>query len=166
MVLGGFPAGCGSSQSPQVKSPPSCKELPLEIFLEARSRLNPNDQGQSTPVEVRVFFLKDRQVFDQLDFETVWQRGEKAVGSDLVNSVYITVYPGKLKIYPIKVSTTVGYVAMVAVFRAPSGRSWQRVVDIREGMKKCDVPDLHTVVHAALYDNVITAPDRAPAGQD
>jgi type VI secretion system VasD/TssJ family lipoprotein len=156
LALAALVGGCGSSaqgSGPQVG--PTCKDSPIEIFLEARERLNPNEKDQPMPVEVRVFLLKQRWGFDQLDFETVWRHGEKVLAKDLVNSVYITIYPGKLKIYPMRAPVSVGYVAIVGIFRRPSGQSWKHVVTLGDPSRRCG-RDLHTMVHATLYDNSIT----------
>jgi len=165
MTLAALLAACGGTQSSGPKAVPSCKDHPIEIFLEAKPRLNPNAKGQPMPVEVRVFLLKQRQAFDQLDFEAVWRHGEKVLAKDLVNSVYITIYPGKLKIYPMRAPTAVRHVAMVAVFRQPTGRTWQHVANLGDPSRRCG-RDLHTMVHATLYDNVITGPDSVPGRQE
>lgn len=136
-----------------------CQPAPLEIFLQADSQLNLNEGGQSMPVEVRVMLLRDRETFDQLDFDTVWKDSQTALAKDLVSSASLTVFPGKLKIYPMKSALGVTFIALVGIYRRPQGRSWKYVVDVKEQNKRCATSDdLHTIVHASLRGNTITKP--------
>jgi type VI secretion system protein VasD len=160
---------CGSKQ-PQ----PTAKELleqmkpcdppPIEVFLQADPKLNPNPDGQAMPVEVRVLLLKQRQTLDQLDFETAWKKGAEALGKDLVDSASTMVFPGKEQIHPINSATGVAYVALVALFRQPRRQGWKHVVDIRTANRRCSGEDqeaLHTIVHARLHGTTITGPTHA-----
>ena len=139
-----------------------CKRAPIEIFLQASPYLNQNAKGQPMPVEVRVMLLKERQDFDGLEFETVWQRGAEALSADLVKSASLTVYPGKLKIYTMKSTPEVGYVALIGIFRKPpADGTWSYVADVREQNKRCANKDtLHTIVSAVLRDNHISKPEK------
>lgn len=152
--------GCSDKPKHTLKNPKDCKPVPVEIFLQAHTYLNQNKKGQSMPVEVRVMLLKRRDAFDKLDFETAWQHGEEAVADDLVRSASITVFPGKLKIYPMKSAPEARYVALVGIFRKPKGRDWAHVVDITEQNKRCESGEsLHTIVHALVRDYKITEPE-------
>jgi type VI secretion system VasD/TssJ family lipoprotein len=157
---------CGSSPKSLVQTPVRCKELPVEIFLEGRPQLNPNPKGQPMPVEIRIYLLKNRLTLDQLDFDTVWQSGEKTLAGDLVRSEYTTVYPGNMRIYSIMVPGATNFVALVAVFRSPTGKSWVHVADLRDKISSCEDGALHTIVHAVLFDNTITTVERAPAEKE
>jgi type VI secretion system protein VasD len=161
--------GCGSTPKPNAddlleqlqksKGGKDCARVPIEVFLQASPYLNQNEKGQPMPVEVKVLLLKDREIFDRLDFETVWQSGEEELSDDLVKAATLTVYPGKLKIYPMKPDQQVAYVALVAIFRKPEGRDWQYLFDVRDQTKKCaGKEDLHTIVHAVLKDYRISEP--------
>lgn len=137
-----------------------CERPPIEVFLQADAQLNPNPQGQSMPVEVRVLLLRDRARLDQLDFESAWQRADEALGTDLLSAASVTVYPGKLKIHPLKSSPEVAYVALIAVFREPHGNGWRHVVDVSQSNRRCAGDDaLHTIVHAQLKGSAIRSPD-------
>lgn len=155
-------AACSSaSGGPTVTTPPpGCEPPQLEIFLQADARVNLAETGQPMPVEVRALLLRDRAVFDSLDFETVWQRSEEVLARHLVSSSSLTVYPGKLKIHPLKSTPEVAYVALVAIFRKPEANGWKYVVDVRQSNRRCaSTDDLHTVVHASLRGNRIDRPE-------
>lgn len=162
--------GCSDKAKSNAQTGPSrsgrCKPPPVEIFMQAAEKLNLNATGQSMPVEVRVLLLKERELFDQLDFEAVWKDDGKALGKDLVKSASLTVFPGKLKIFPMKSTPAVAYVALVGIFRRPQGQRWKHVVDVRAQNQKCSTrEDLHTIVHAQLHGSSITRPRTTPASR-
>ena len=142
-----------------------CPAPPLEVVLQADEKLNPSEGGQSMPVEVRALLLRDRAKFDQLDFETVWRGAGEELGTDLVSSASITVFPSKIAIHTVKATTDLAFVALVAIFREPEGRNWAYVIDVRELNRRCADGDnsLHTVVQASLRGNTITQASEAVA---
>jgi type VI secretion system VasD/TssJ family lipoprotein len=161
-------AGCSDKQTRKNDRPGqqtrNCKLAPIEIFMQAGKQLNLNKEGQSMPVEVRVLLLRARERFDQLDFETLWKGASEPLGKDLVKSASLTVFPGKLKIFPMKSSRRVAYVALVGIFRRPEGQRWKYVVDVRSRNRRCGSgEDLHTIIHAVLGGNAITRPKNRPA---
>lgn len=143
----------------------TCPAPPLEVVLQGDAQLNPSEGGRSMPVEVRMLLLRDRAKFDQLDFETVWQSASEELGTDLLSSASITVFPSKIAIHTLKTTTDAAFIALVAIFRKPEGRGWGYVVDVREQNRRCAGGDeaLHTVVQAHLRGNTITRPSEAIA---
>ncbi len=160
LVIGfGLLAGCSDKTQKTTLPVMPCKPAPVEIFLQAGEKMNLNQQGQSTPVEVRVLQLRERELFDQLDFESIWKEDSAELGKDLVKSTSLTVFPGKLKIYPMKLEKEVAYIALVGIFQKPVGRRWQYVVDVSTLGQRCGgADDLHTIIHAMLTGNRITKP--------
>lgn len=156
-------AGCsgGSTRSPDpVRGAQGCPPAPLEIFLEAAEQLNASEDGRPSAVEVRVLLLRERELLDGLDFETVWKSGAEALAKDLVASASLTVFPGKTKIHPMKSAPDVGYVALVGIFRQPGADGWKHIIDVREQNRRCATQDeLHTVVHALVRENRISNPE-------
>lgn len=155
-------SACASSPKTDANSPQTgpCPAPPIEIFLQADTLLNTNEQAQSMPVEVRIFLLRSRERFEQLDFEEVWKSAEDELGKDVVSTASVTVFPGKLKIHTLKATNDVAFVALVGVFREPEDRSWQYIVDVREKNRRCVSANadeaLHTIVQAELKGNTIS----------
>ena len=146
--------------APPPRDPTSCKPAPIEVFLQADAILNRNELGQSQPVEVRVLLLRERERLEQADFETVWKDAASLLGKDLVTEASLTVFPGKLKIYPMKSAPGVSYVALVGLFRRPEGHGWRHVVDVRQTNQRCAAnEELHSIVHALLRENRIVQPN-------
>ncbi len=160
-------AGCSSKNKneeneallKQLAQKSQCEPPPIEFFFQPRQELNKNREGQSMPVEVRIYFLKDRVAFEQLDFETLWKEGERALEKDLLKSVSLTVIPGEHNIYPMKSEAAAQYIALVAIFRRPEARRWAYLVDVRDANSRCaGKNELHTLIPVALYKNWIGKP--------
>jgi type VI secretion system VasD/TssJ family lipoprotein len=59
---------------------------PLEfcsIQLKAMPDLNPNDRGEPTPVDVRIYALKTPNAFTQASFEELWVKEDEALGASM-----------------------------------------------------------------------------------
>ena len=150
-----FATSCSSKARPQ-----NCKPPPIELFLQGEKDLNPNAKGQAMPVEVRVLLLRSREIFDTLDFETLWRRADDVLQNDLIKATSLTAFPGQLKIYPVKNTKDVAHIALVGIFRQPQGNEWKLVTDVRRQNAGCATAEsLHTVVHAQLLDNRIIEAD-------
>jgi type VI secretion system protein VasD len=150
-------AGCASlTGQPEEK----CTELAIELLVHGGSMLNVNVEGQSMPVEVRAYFLKERDAIEQLDFDSVWQRAEDSLGPSLLGSTAFTVFPGEEKITTLAVPTATSYLAVVGLFRQIEGEQWRKVVDVRTIGERCKPGDLHVPVRASLEDNRVIAQER------
>lgn len=56
--------------------------------------LNLNETGESTPVDVRIYWLKDDRKFMSVPFDQLWTSEKDALGNDLVgDATLITVFP-------------------------------------------------------------------------
>ena len=150
-------AGCAGMTG---QAEEKCTEIPLELLVQGGNMLNVNVEGQSMPVEVRAYFLKERDALEQLDFDSLWQRAEDALGPALLASTAFTVFPGEEKITTLAVPPATSYVAFVGLFRQIEGDQWRKVVDVRSIAERCKPGDLHVPVRASLEDNRVIAQER------
>jgi type VI secretion system protein VasD len=73
LLIAGLLAGCASG--PEAYT----------IRVKGEPSLNPNSQGLSTPVNVRIYQLTDRSSFDAADFDSLWEEGEVLLAEKLVD---------------------------------------------------------------------------------
>ena len=130
-----------------------CRTFPVSVFLNAHKDMNRNREGQAMPVEVKAYLLKGRQLFEELDFDTLRRDGDKALAEDLVTSLSFVVFPAKMKIQPIKAPADTAFVALVGLFRKHDGQLWKLVFDVRGLSGRCKKGQLHTPLKANLYRN-------------
>lgn len=129
-------SGCGLTQSVS----DGTKSVATAIFyktvktvhldLEARAALNPDDDGMPLATEVRVYQLKDRQVFDKADYAALQSDADTVLGADLVAEKDVWVRPGNTVSLDMPMDEKAQYVALVAQFRSPDARKndWRLVL--------------------------------------
>ncbi len=136
-----------------------CKTFPIEVIVQAEKKLNPNSRGQAMPVQVRGYLLKEWKRFKSADFDSLLADDGKAIAGEAVAKFSLTLFPGKMKIRPIKCPAGVKYIALVGMFRQPKGTSWRAVFDLKKAANRCGKGVLHTPVHAVLRQNTIKRAD-------
>jgi type VI secretion system VasD/TssJ family lipoprotein len=67
---------------------------PSKVYLQGVKPLNENDRKESTPVDVRLYQLKDDSKFNQATIEKLWTDDKTVLGDDLVAVKVVTVFPG------------------------------------------------------------------------
>ena len=145
--------GCALFRSAEVLTP--CETVPIEVVLKGSAVQNPNPEGQSMAVEVRVLALGKRETFDRLDPDAA-QDAEKALGPDLLGGSRVTVFPDDEQIVPLSVPPTARYVALIGLFRR-AGEGWSRVIDIQNIPTRCKPGGLAGLVRAQVIDNRLQA---------
>jgi len=69
---------------------------PSLLNVRAVAPVNLNEQGESLPVRLRIYELKDRSKFLAASFNDLWLDDRKALGADrLADPRYLVVQPGK-----------------------------------------------------------------------
>lgn len=67
--------------------------------------LNLNDAGESTPVDVRIYQLKDDGAFKRATFEKLWTEDEKVLGEDRLASPRVeSIVPGNATDQPKRIA--------------------------------------------------------------
>lgn len=52
------------------------------VTLKPGEKMNPNSAGQSAPVSIKIFQLKDDAKFNKADFEELWNKADEVLGDD------------------------------------------------------------------------------------
>ena len=104
---------------------PSCK-VPddAQLELESSDRVNPDEQGRSLPTQIVVY-----QVTDLTKLEAATLRAlndpKAALGSTLVSTEDLTIYPGQVMVHRFKRDSKAEYLVVAAIFRTPQGEAWR-----------------------------------------
>lgn len=67
---------------------------PSRIYVKGVKPMNENDRKESTPVDVRVYQLKDDSRFNQAAIDKLWTDDKTVLADDLVAMKVVTVFPG------------------------------------------------------------------------
>jgi type VI secretion system VasD/TssJ family lipoprotein len=111
----------------------SCCSHPVRLSAEAVAPLNENDQKQSTPVDFRVYQLKDDFRFRQATLDQLWTQDRQTLDEDLVAVRQVTVYPdsGAARSMVIQLGVlphSVRFIGVVANFRKASEQGTPKVL--------------------------------------
>ena len=117
--------GCKTSQTqqPQPQGPP--KKFEITLRVRPKADLNPNDRGEPTPVQLRVYQLKDRPRFTEAAFEDLWVKDKEVLADSLLSGPKeLSFEPGPSEegaplAYDIKLEPDTKFIGLMALFSAP-----------------------------------------------
>ncbi|MFT0213807.1 type VI secretion system lipoprotein TssJ [Pseudomonas sp. F1_0610] len=106
----------------------------LHLDINARDSLNNNASGSALSTVVRIYQLKDRQAFDNLDYDTLAKNDNHAVKADLVSQKDFRVRPSEALAVDMPIDKKVKFIAIAALFLNPDLEkdSWRIVIPRRE----------------------------------
>ncbi|TKC78931.1 type VI secretion system lipoprotein TssJ [Trinickia terrae] len=102
----------------------------LDVDLNARASLNPDEAQRPTSVVVRVYQLKDRKTFDSASYDDLLKNDRVLLAQDLLDMKGVRVTPGGAVSVTQPIQADARYVAVVAFFRDPvQDKPWRRVIE-------------------------------------
>jgi len=93
---------------------------------------NPDHQGRASPVEVKIYQLKDIKSFQEADFFSLNDDGPKVLGSDLISVEGRELRPGVTYDYSAKVHPDTIYLGVLAAFRNIEKAQWRVTTKLPE----------------------------------
>lgn len=97
------------------------------VTLKAGEPLNPDDSGQSFPTIVRVYLLKSGNTLETTGSDEVLRHDRDVMGADLLEAQEVTVRPGTTEKLTFKRQDSAKQLAVVGLFRAPTGNTWRAI---------------------------------------
>ena len=101
-----------------------------------QQRLNTCGKRNPQPVVVRVYKLRGDASFKKASNESFWTNDAKAIGSDLVDKLEVTLRPGDARELSFKLEDEIAFVGVAADFCQPDADRWRIVYDVRGGKKE------------------------------
>ena len=129
--------GCGQTVV-LPKEPDRCKLQLVDMTIMASARLNPADTGDARPVQLRVYQLTTDVHLNNADFEKIWKADKATLGDELVKVEEMSVFPDSRVDIRFERDEKALFVAAVALFRTPRGRSWYTVMELPPAPGKGD----------------------------
>jgi len=120
------------------KEPERCKLQLVDMTILASERLNEAENGDSRPVQLRIYQLATDVHLNNADFHQVWKEDKAALGEDLVKVEELPVYPRSRTDIHFERDERALYIAAVALFRNPRGRTWYTVFELPPAPGKGD----------------------------
>jgi type VI secretion system protein VasD len=120
-VLG---VACSTSQAPPAAQPQGCTLQVTGITVISSPKINPDDDGSPRPVQLRIYQLKTDTRLLNASFDQIWKDDKATLQDDLVKVDELPVYPDTRTELKFERDPSALFVAAVALFRNPKGRSW------------------------------------------
>lgn len=136
MIFSTALAGCGLTQSVKDGAVSVTRSIfykqvkTLHLDIRAREGVNNNAQGASLATVVRIYQLKDRKVFDDTDYPSLFAEDSQAIQGDWLAEKDIRLRPGESVAVDMPLEAATQYVAIAGMFMAPdlAGNSWRLVL--------------------------------------
>lgn len=129
-TLGAIGACACGGAAPAAKAPEKCPTQNITVSLLASPSINRTTEGETRPVLIRLYQLKDDRHLYNASFEQLWKDDKATLGADLVAAQEITMYPSTRTDVKFDRAPTVNHVASVALFSNPTGRAWVASIDL------------------------------------
>lgn len=100
----------------------------MNLLIESRSALNENEQGQSLPVLIRVYQLKDAKVFENAAYAQLIDNDRALLRADLLGSLEATLAPDATVRLSAPMASDAQVVGVAGFFRGHRGDEWQLVI--------------------------------------
>lgn len=136
-------SGCGMWQSVKDTTVDTTRAVfiakvkQMNLVIESRSALNENEQGQSLPVVVRVYQLKDAKVFEKASYAQLLDDDRALLKADLLGSMETTLGSDAAVKLSAPMADDAQVVGVAGFFRDQAGAEWQLVIP-KSQWKKTD----------------------------
>lgn len=119
LVCMGELAACASG-TPEAKQP-----IRLEVNVNARATVNPDDEGRAAPIVVRIYQLKSEATFNTADFFTLQERDKALLGDELVMREQLELRPGEQLTIRRIVNPSTTVIGVLAAYRNLPASVWR-----------------------------------------
>ena len=103
-----------------------------DVTIDAAEQANPDDSGRPSPVAVKVYELKRRDTFDNLDFDAAFDNADVVLSDELLSSAEFMLQPGESVTHRVELDDDGAYIGVVAAYRQIDDARW-RLVNPVEG---------------------------------
>ncbi len=105
----------------------------IDANLTASEDMNPDYDGEASPLVVRMYELKSVTAFNNADFFALYDSDEAELGGDLKAKEEIELQPGDKIEFERELQPETRYIGFIAGYRDIENASWRAVAEIPEG---------------------------------
>ncbi|MBX8613720.1 type VI secretion system lipoprotein TssJ [Pseudomonas cichorii] len=109
---------------------PYSTQTRLSLQMTANDGLNPDINGRSSPVVLRLMELKHPVAFENMDFFSLYGRARESLSQDLVTSEELELLPGQRIFLKLKTGKDSQYVGVLAAYRNLPEVRWRHVIPL------------------------------------
>lgn len=117
-------SSCGGPTIVPISSAKKCELQVVSLTVVASPSINPTIDGETRPVQLRIYQLKDDVRLQSATFDQVWKEDAATLGQDIVKRDDVFVYPNTRTDVKFDRDPSASFVVGAALFRNPKGKSW------------------------------------------
>ena len=115
----------------------------VDLALLAEADVNPNMEGEGTPLRFQILQLKDDSMLMAAAHHQLRDDLEGALGTNYLAHDDFTLLPGQWKFYePFEIDEETRYIGLIAFYGNPDQAEWKKVVKVVSHSQ-----DYHLLVH-------------------
>ncbi|WP_175689531.1 type VI secretion system lipoprotein TssJ [Burkholderia anthina] len=114
-------SACASGE-PKPKEP-----IRLEMTVDAKADVNPDDRGRAAPIVVRLYELKNEIAFEAADFFTLQTQDKTVLGDDVVKRDEMLLRPGEHQTIVRRPDPAATAIGVIAAYRDLPNAVWRTV---------------------------------------
>lgn len=124
-------SGCGAWQAAKDATVDATRAVfvakvkQMNLVIESRAALNQDAQGQSLPVVLRIYQLKDSKTFEKAGYAKLLSDDQTLLKTDLVDSMQTMLVPGATVKVSVPMKDDAQVVGIAGFFLDPGGAEWQ-----------------------------------------
>jgi type VI secretion system protein VasD len=105
----------------------------IEAEIRAAEDLNPDIEGNPSPLVVRLYELKSKTAFNNSGFFSLYDDDSAELGDDLKGREEMELRPGQAVIMERELEPGVRFVGVIAAYRDIENASWRAVFEVEAG---------------------------------
>ncbi|WP_249977518.1 type VI secretion system lipoprotein TssJ [Vreelandella olivaria] len=110
---------------------PEDRPTRVDLSMVAEPNVNPNVDGEGTPLRFQVLQLKDDSMLMAADLSQLQRDLEEALGTNYLTHDDFTLLPGQWKFYePFEIDEETRYIGIIAFYATPNEAEWKKVVRV------------------------------------
>jgi len=113
-------AGCASA-------PAQNEQMKLDLAVEAKSTVNPDDKGRASPVLVRVYELKTEGAFENADYFALEKNDKALLTQDLLVRDEFVLRPGESRDIERKLHPDTTVIGLLVGYRDLGKATWRSI---------------------------------------
>ncbi|MFJ3525613.1 type VI secretion system lipoprotein TssJ [Pseudomonas sp. NPDC090203] len=121
---------CSKNAGPPQPVDKTADTTAVALRFNAAAELNPGVTGESTPVRVRIYELKNAAGFLRTDYFALADRAQAALGPDLVDQDEVLLHPGQRTHIERALSPATRHVGLVVGYREIDQAQWRTVLTV------------------------------------
>ena len=119
------------------------------LTIQSAKYLNPNLNGDPSPVVITLYQLKSPYSFKQATFDSLNTNSGKTLSTDLIDKNVIEVRPGSNLSVSQQISPNAQYLGIVAGYRNINKATWKKLI------KLVNEPNKETIIHLDLESEAL-----------